>query len=121
MVSKSVLLSFNFGIMEIDEKPGNYGWKVLLVILVLLALVVFSVQNSTETAIKFWFLERKIPLVFLMVFSFVLGLGFSLLVIWPVSKQSKRKSKLIKELKQRIDLLESRQNTEDEQETPNLP
>jgi|GEM_PF-4497554 len=92
--------------MELSDKPKNYGWKVLLAIIILLAIVVFSVQNSNQTLVKLWFWEGNAPLVFLMVFSFVLGLSFALLAIWPVSRHSKRKSKLIKELQTRIDVLE---------------
>lgn len=95
--------------MEASDKPKNYGWKVLISIIILLLIVVFSVQNSTGTRIKFLMWDRETPLVFLMVFSFVLGLSFALLAIWPVSRHSKRKSKLIKELQLRIDFLEEQQ------------
>ncbi len=95
--------------MEASDKPKNYGWKVLISIVILLLIVVFSVQNSTGTRIKFLIWDRETPLVFLMVFSFVLGLSFALLAIWPVSRHSKRKSKLIKELQLRIDFLEDKQ------------
>lgn len=96
--------------MEASDKPKNYGWKVLISIVILLLIVIFSVQNSTGTRIKFLMWDRETPLVFLMVFSFALGLGFALLAIWPVSRHSKRKSKLIKELQLRIEFLEEQQS-----------
>jgi uncharacterized integral membrane protein len=92
--------------MEFEDKPKNYGWKILSLIVILLLIVIFSVQNSTETLVKILFWEGNAPLVLLMVFCFALGLSFALIAIWPISRHSKRKTKLIREMELRIDLLE---------------
>lgn len=94
--------------MEISDKPANYGWKVIFAILILLLIVVFSVQNAVETNVKLWLWEGSAPLVLLFLICFILGLGFTLVLIWPISKHSKRKSKLIKELENRIEILEQK-------------
>ena len=94
--------------MEISDKPANYGWKILLSMAILLLIVVFSVQNSTNTPVKLWFWEGSAPLVLLFVVCFMLGLSFTLILIWPISKHSKRKSKLIKELENRVETLEQK-------------
>ena len=103
--------------MEITDQPRNYGWKGFSAIAILLLIVVFSVQNSTDTLVKFWLWEGTAPLVLLLVFSFALGLSFALLAIWPVSRHSKKKSRLIRELQVRIDTLEQQLNKKD---TPNI-
>ncbi len=95
-------------IMEISDKPANYGWKILLSMAILLLIVVFSVQNSTDTPVKLWFWAGSAPLVLLFVICFMLGLSFTLILIWPISRHSKRKSKLIKELGNRIEILEQK-------------
>ncbi len=94
--------------MEISDKPANYGWKILLSMAILLLIVVFSVQNSTNTPVKLWFWQGSAPLVLLFVVCFMLGLSFTLILIWPISKHSKRKSKLIKELENRVETLEQK-------------
>lgn len=94
--------------MEISDKPASYGWKILLSMAILLLIVVFSVQNSTDTPVKLWFWEGSAPLVLLFVICFMLGLSFTLVLIWPISRHSKRKSKLIKELQNRIEILEQK-------------
>jgi uncharacterized integral membrane protein len=75
---------------------------------ILLLIVVFSVQNSTNTPVKLWFWQGSAPLVLLFVVCFMLGLSFTLILIWPISKHSKRKSKLIKELENRVETLEQK-------------
>lgn len=103
--------------MEITDKPKNYNWKVLAGIIMLVGIVVFSVQNSVETPVKMLMLEGKAPLVILLVLCFALGLSFALLIIWPLSRNSKRKSKLIEDMQVRIDTLEEQLKRKD---TPNI-
>lgn len=103
--------------MDITDKPKNYNWKVLAGIVILVGIVVFSVQNSTQTPVKLLMFEGTAPLVILLVSCFALGLCFALLIIWPLSRNSKRKTKLIESMQVRIDTLEEQLNRKD---TPNI-
>jgi len=93
--------------MENLEKPGNQVAKIVIGLIVIFLVVIFSLQNSTVTLVKFIVWEGNAPLVLLFLLCFALGLSFSLVAVWPMNKQSKRKTKLISDLNARIDLLES--------------
>jgi uncharacterized integral membrane protein len=93
--------------METIEKSGNQVAKIIVGIIIIFLVVIFSLQNSESTLVTFLFWEGNAPLVLLFLLCFVLGLSFSLVAVWPVSRNSKRKSKLIQELNTRIEMLET--------------
>jgi uncharacterized integral membrane protein len=93
--------------METIEKPGNQLAKIIIGIIVIALVVVFSLQNSDATRVRFIVWEGNAPLVLLFLLCFVIGLSFSILAVWPINKQSKRKSRLINELNARIEVLET--------------
>jgi lipopolysaccharide assembly protein A len=92
--------------MSQEEQSGNYGWKIILAIFIILLVVVFSIQNNTETSVKFWFWDSTAPLVLILFFSFILGLLLMLIMMWPMSRRIKRKNKTIAQLEERIATLE---------------
>jgi len=53
-----------------------------------------------------YFWEINAPLVLWFVICFMLGILIAIVALWPISRHSKRKTKLIEELKARIELLE---------------
>ncbi len=94
--------------MENAVKPGNQITKIIIGLIIIVLVVIFSLQNSEATLVRFLVWEGNAPLVLLFLMCFVLGLCFSLMAIWPINSNSKRKSKLIAELNARIEVLESR-------------
>lgn len=99
--------------MTNEEQPKNQLPKIVAGMVVVLLLVIFSVQNSYPAAIRVFFWDINAPLVLSFVICFILGLLTAIIALWPISRHSKRKSKLIDDLKARIELLEkpSKDNT----------
>jgi uncharacterized integral membrane protein len=93
--------------METIEKPKNLIAKIVVGLIIIFLVVIFSLQNSDATPVKFFGWEGDAPLVLLFLLCFVLGLSFSLVAIYPLSRYSKRKSKMISELNTRINMLET--------------
>ncbi len=89
-----------------ENKPNQSLYKILTAVIILLLIVTFSLQNNTSTEIKFWFWSANAPLIIIIILCFIAGLLFALMAFAPVFKHSKHKSRLIEELKERIDLLE---------------
>jgi uncharacterized integral membrane protein len=101
--------------MENLEKPGNQVVKIVIGIVIITLVVIFSLQNSESTIVKFIAWQGNAPLVLLFLLCFVLGLIFALFAILPVSRHSKRKSRMITELNARIDVLESQLKNQSKQ------
>ena len=89
-----------------ENKPNQSLYKILTAVVILLLIVTFSLQNNTSTEIKFWFWSANAPLIIIIILCFIAGLIFALMAFAPVFKYSKHKSRLIEELKARVDLLE---------------
>ncbi len=96
--------------MSIEDNPKNNIPKIITGMAVVLLLVIFSVQNSYPATIKIFFWDVHAPLVLSFVICFILGLFTAVITLWPISRHSKRKSKLIEELKARIETLEKSSN-----------
>lgn len=94
--------------MDALDKPKSYGPKIIGSIVILLIIVLFSVQNSSETLIKFMIWEGMAPLVIIMVVSFALGLCFALIALLPVNRYANLKNKRIHELESQISILENK-------------
>jgi uncharacterized integral membrane protein len=93
--------------MENMEKSGNQVSKIIIGIIIIILVVIFSLQNSDSTMVRFIVWEGNAPLVLLFLSCFVLGLIVALFAVWPINRHSKRKSKLISELSARIEVLET--------------
>ena len=93
--------------METIEKPKNQVTKIIAGLVIIFLVVIFSLQNSEATMVRFMGWEGNAPLVLLFLLCFVLGLTFSLIAIFPLNKHSKQKSRLIGELKARVEMLEA--------------
>jgi len=91
-----------------NEKPNSNLFKIISGITILVLIIIFALQNNTNTPVKLWFWTPNAPLILLFLMCFVAGLIFALLAILPIYKHSKRKSKLIKELQERIEYLEKK-------------
>lgn len=89
-----------------ENKSNRSLFKILTAVIILVLIVTFSLQNNTNTEIKLWFWTANSPLIIIILFCFLAGLFFALLAFAPIFKHSKHKSKLIDELKERIDFLE---------------
>ena len=103
---------------NIDEQPKNHIPKIIIGTIIVLLLVIFSVQNSNPAAVKFYFWDVNAPLVLWFVICFILGIAISVVALWPISRHSKRKTKLIEELKNRIELLEYKEPKDNNTSTP---
>jgi uncharacterized integral membrane protein len=99
--------------MENSGKSGSFVWKLALGMCIILLVVIFSIQNSNATTVKLWFWDSEAPLVLLLLICFMLGLLFALIFFLPVLRHSNRKSKLIKSMEQRIEMLEQEINTKE--------
>lgn len=93
--------------MEQKDNPGTSYTKLVIGVIIILLLVIFSVQNSMSTTVKVYFWDVNAPLVLLFVISFTLGLLLAVVSVWPISRHSKRKTKLIEQLESRVEFLES--------------
>jgi uncharacterized integral membrane protein len=93
--------------MENIEKPGNQVSKIVIGIIIIILVVIFSLQNSDATMVRFIAWEGNAPLVLLFLSCFVLGLIVALVAVWPINRHSKRKTKLINELNARVEVLET--------------
>lgn len=93
--------------MENLDKPQNPMGKIIAGIILIILVVIFALQNSESTLVKLYFWDANAPLVLLFLLCFTAGLCFAILALLPVSRNSKRKTKLIDELKSRIEILES--------------
>ena len=100
------MLYLQTNILIMENKPNQSLYKILTAVIILLLIVTFSLQNNTSTEIKFWFWSANAPLIIIIILCFIAGLLFALMAFAPVFKHSKHKSRLIEELKERIDLLE---------------
>lgn len=80
--------------------------KLIGAVVILFIIITFSLQNNDETPVKFWFWTMNSPRILLFLICFIGGVFFAMLGIAPIYKHSRRKSKLIEELKERIDFLE---------------
>jgi len=89
-----------------ENKPNQSLYKILTAVIILLLIVTFSLQNNTSTEIKFCFWSANAPLIIIIILCFIAGLLFALMAFAPIFKYSKHKSRLIEELKARVDLLE---------------
>ena len=103
---------------NIDEQPKNHIPKIIIGTIIVLLLVIFSVQNSYPATVKFYFWDVNAPLVLWFVICFILGIAISVVALWPISRHSKRKTKLIEELKNRIELLEYKEPKDNNTSTP---
>lgn len=92
--------------MENLDKPKNPMGKIIAGIVIIILVVIFALQNSESTAVKLYFWETNAPLVLLFLLCFTAGLCFAILALLPINRNSKRKTKLIEELKSRIESLE---------------
>ncbi|MEZ4804489.1 MAG: LapA family protein [Bacteroidia bacterium] len=52
--------------MSNSNTPKNNGFKLVMTIALVLIVVIFALQNSAETMIKFWFWQGDLPLVILL-------------------------------------------------------
>jgi uncharacterized integral membrane protein len=102
----------------IDEQPKNHIPKIIIGTIIVLLLVVFSVQNSFPATVKLYFWEINAPLVLWFVICFILGITIAIVALWPISRHSKRKTKLIEELKARIELLEYKEPKDNNTSNP---
>ncbi len=93
--------------METIQKPKGQVTKIILGLILIFLVVIFSLQNSEATMVKFMVWEGNAPLVLLFLLCFVFGLSFSLLAIWPMNKYSKRQSRQVEEMNARIQVLEA--------------
>lgn len=92
------------------EQPKYNIGRIITVLAIVLGVVIFSVQNSSDTEVKIFFWSGQAPLVLLFFMCFLLGLALSLLFIVPMRRYSNKQSRLIGELKTRIDILENQNN-----------
>lgn len=93
--------------MENLDKPKNPMGKIIAGVIIIILVVIFALQNSESTPVKFYFWGADAPLVLLFLLCFTAGLCFAILALLPISRNSKRKTKLIEELQSRIESLES--------------
>lgn len=90
--------------MSTQSNKGIY--KIIIGVLLMVLIVIFALQNNQDTEVKLWFTSFKSPLIILFLICFIFGLFFAVLAVFPLYSNSKRKSKLIDELKKRVDTLE---------------
>lgn len=89
--------------------PKKYPvFKIVLGLVLLSLLIIFSLQNSTSTPLKLLWFQGNAPLVLLFLMFFGMGVLMGLLAVLPLRSASKRKSDLIKQLQERIELLEEK-------------
>ncbi len=93
--------------MSNESSKGSFV-KIIIGIVILILVIILSIQNNTNTEVSILFWTKNAPLIILFLMCFLAGLIFALLAIMPIYRQSSRKSKLIKELQERIDLLEKK-------------
>ena len=91
-----------------NEKPNSNLYKIIVGITILALIIIFALQNNTNTIVNLWFWTPNAPLILLFLMCFIAGLFFALLALFPIIKNSKRKSKLIKDLQERIEFLETK-------------
>jgi uncharacterized integral membrane protein len=92
--------------MIMEDKPNRNLYRLIIAVIILVLVVTFALQNSDGATVNLWFWQTNAPLILLFLMCFIAGLLFALLGLVPVYKHSKRKTKLIEELKERIDILE---------------
>lgn len=79
--------------------------KIVLSFIPVLLVVIFALQNSNNTEVKVFFWQINAPLVILFLLCFAIGLLFGLFAFFSTYRESKRKNKLIQELKQKLESL----------------
>ncbi len=89
-----------------ENKPNSNLAKLIAGLIILILIVTFSIQNNEDTPVKFWFWTANSPRILIFLTCFLAGVFFAMLAIAPIYKHSRRKSKLIEEMKDRIDMLE---------------
>ena len=89
-----------------ENKPNSILFKIIVAVIILVLIITFALQNNISTEVSVWFWKVNVPLILLFLTCFIAGLLFALLGIAPIYKHSKRKTKLIEELKERIEFLE---------------
>lgn len=82
--------------------------KIIIGLILMAILIAFSLQNSTSTPIKLFGFETNAPLVILFLVFFGAGIFIGLLALIPINSASNRKSHLIKEQNNRIEILEKK-------------
>ena len=91
-----------------NDKPSYSLFKIISATVLLVLIIVFALQNNTNTIVNLWFWKPNAPLILLFLMCFIAGLFFSLLALGPLYKHYKRKTRLIKELQERIEFLEKK-------------
>jgi uncharacterized integral membrane protein len=56
-----------------DEQGGDRRWRSYLAMAIALLALIFVLQNTGETSVKFLFAETEMPLFFALVLAIVLG------------------------------------------------
>jgi uncharacterized integral membrane protein len=88
--------------MSNSDTTKNNGLKLVMTIALVLLVVIFALQNSAETMIKFWFWEGYLPLVILLLLCFAIGLITALISMWPISRNSRKESDRNQQLEKQI-------------------
>lgn len=89
-----------------ENKPNSNLSKLIGGLIILILIITFSIQNNEDTPVKLWFWTANSPRILLFLTCFLAGVFFAMLAIAPIYKHSRRKSKLIEEMKERIESLE---------------
>jgi uncharacterized integral membrane protein len=92
--------------MIMEDKPKRFLFRILLAIIIVILIVTFSLQNSDITDVRIIFWTASFPLVILFLMCFIAGIFLVLIGAAPIISHSKSKSRLIEQLKERIDFLE---------------
>ena len=56
-----------------EEQGGDHRWRTYLAMAIALLALIFVLQNTGDTSVKFLFAETELPLFFALVLSIVLG------------------------------------------------
>ncbi|MDP4187531.1 MAG: LapA family protein [Bacteroidota bacterium] len=85
--------------------------KSLLVgLIIAVIMVIFAIQNAGEIVVNLWFWQVKSSLVFILLFTFILGAIFGLVFSIPTLNQKKKQIKELLEKKEGQNDNEIKQN-----------